>query len=129
MANKQAMSYVPHFVLQDLPWYEHDGLMTWYNQVKCLDSLRDTDRDFNETKIVNFDIIHKQCRGEVVPNELLKYYQTVNQTRVSEYPSDDQEKILSSAFCTDRKDIYFERKKNIENIFKKNQSKKSNCYF
>ena len=117
MANKQAMSYVPHLVLQDLPWYEHDGLMTWYNQGKCQDILRDTDRDFNETKIVNFDIIHKQCRGDVVPNELLNYYQTVNQTRVSEYPSDDQEKILSSAFCTDRKDIYFKRKKNIEKHF------------
>ena len=51
---------------------------------------RDTDRHFSETRIVNFDIIHKQCRGKVVPNELLKYCQTVNQTRVSEYPSDDK---------------------------------------
>ena len=123
------MSYVPHFVLQDLPWYEHDGLMTWYNQAKCLDILRDTDRDFNETKIVNCDIIHKQCRGEVVPNELLKYYQTVNQTRVSEFPSDDQEKILSSAFRTDRKDIYFERKKLLKNIFKKTSPKTQTVIF
>ena len=110
MANKPVMSYVPPFVPQDLPWYERDGLMMWYVQGKCQEFLRDTDRHFNKTKIVNFDIIHKQCCGEVVPNELLKYYQTVNQTRVSEYPPGDQEKILSSAFRTNRKDIYFEKK-------------------
>ena len=93
MANKPAMSYVPPFVPQDLPWNEHDDLMMRYDQEKCQELLRDADRQFNKTNIVNFDIIHKQCRGEVVPNELLKYYQTVNQTRVSEYTSDDQEKI------------------------------------
>ena len=103
------MSYVSPFVLQDLPWYEHDDLMTWYDQEKCQDFWRDTDRHFNETNIVNFDIIQKQCCGEVVPNELLKHYQTVNQIRMFEYPSDDQGKILSSAFDTNRKDIYFEK--------------------
>ena len=81
--------------------------------------MRDTDRHFNETKIVNFDIIHKQCRGEVVPFELLKYYQTVNQIRVSEYPSDDQEKILSSTFCTDSKDIYFKKETTAKHFLKK----------
>ena len=79
------MSYVSPFVLQDLPWYEHDDLMTWCDQEKCQDVWRDTDRHFNETNIVNFDIIQKQCCGEVVPNELLQYYQTVNQTRMFEY--------------------------------------------
>ena len=74
--------------------------MTRYDQGKCQDFLRDTGRHFNETKIFNFDITHKQCRGDVVPNELLKYYQTVNQTRVSEYPSDDQEKIYQVLFVS-----------------------------
>ena len=30
MANKPAMSYVPPFILQDLPWYEGDVLMAWH---------------------------------------------------------------------------------------------------
>ena len=93
--------------------------MTWYDQGKCQDVFRDTDRRFNETKIVNFDIIHKQCCGEVVPFEPLKYYQTVNQIRVSEYPSDDQEKILSSTFCTDSKDIYFKKETTANHFLKK----------
>ena len=37
---------------------------------------------------------------------------------MSEYPSDDQENILSSAFHTDRKDIYI-AKKLLKNIFKR----------
>ena len=27
--------YVPEFIPSDLKWYERDGLMTWYDQVKC----------------------------------------------------------------------------------------------
>ena len=30
-------NYVAQYVPLDLPWYEKDGLMTWYNQVKCED--------------------------------------------------------------------------------------------
>ena len=47
---------------------------------------------------------------------------------MSEYPSDDQEKILSSAFCTNRKDIYFE-KKTIEKHLKKNSRKNQTLNF
>ena len=32
-------SYVPKFIPKDLPWYERDGLMTWYDQMKCEDFL------------------------------------------------------------------------------------------
>ena len=40
-------SYVPKFVPKDLPLYERDGLMTWYNQRKCEDFLRDTNKHFH----------------------------------------------------------------------------------
>ena len=63
-------SYVLKFVPKNLPWYERDGLMTWYNQVKCEDFLRDTNKHFQEVKTVNFDIIHRQCREEEVPKHL-----------------------------------------------------------
>ena len=28
-------SYVTEYVPESLPWYERDGLLTWYDQVKC----------------------------------------------------------------------------------------------
>lgn len=61
-----------------------------------------------KTKIVNFDITHWQARGENVPEELLKKYQTVKEKRTKQYPK-EHKKILSSAFRTDRSDIYFEK--------------------
>ena len=73
--------------------------------------LRDTDGHIKETKIVNFDIIHRMCRGEEVPKSLLKECQTLTDEAVSKYLESDQNKILSSAFRTDREDICFEKKK------------------
>ena len=72
-----------------------------YNQEKCADFLKDTNKHFREAKIIIFDIIHKKCRREVVPPDLLKYYQTINENTVSE--------IHSSAFIADRKHLSFEK--------------------
>ena len=64
-------AYVPKFMTKNLPWYERDSLMIWHNQGKCDDFLRDTDKHFKQAKIVNFDIIHRQCCEEEVPKDLL----------------------------------------------------------
>ena len=70
-------NYIPEYVTENLSWYERDGIVTYINQAKCRDFLRDLDSHFKKTKIVNFDIIYRQARGEKVPEELLKQYQTV----------------------------------------------------
>ena len=85
--------------------------MTWYDQQKCEDFVRDTDKQFKEAKIINLDIIYREVRGEVVPSDLLKFYHTVNEKTISQYPSSEEDNIRSSAFRTDRKNIYFEKKK------------------
>ena len=92
--------------------------MMWFDQGTFQDLLRDIDKDFSLTKIINFDIIHRESRGEVVPKELLRQYQTVNEKQVCQYPVDHQQKILSSAFRRDREDIYFEKER-LKNIFLK----------
>ena len=102
--------YVPKFVPKDLPWYERDGLITQYDQMKCKDFLRNTNNHFREAKIVNFDIIHRQCHGEEVPKHFLKQYQTVDDKSILEQSTSDQDKILSNAFHTDRKDIFLRNK-------------------
>ena len=84
--------------------------MTWYDHGKCSDFLRDTNKHFRDAKIVNFDINYGKRRGEVVPPELLKYYQTVNEKEISEYHLHQQTEIRSNTFRTDRKDMYFEKK-------------------
>ena len=73
-----------------------------------------TDGHFEETEIVNFDIIHRWYRGE----EFQKEYQTVGHEDVIKYPESDQQRIFSCAFRTERKYIYFEDK-SIKNILVK----------
>ena len=34
-------NYITEYVPSDFPWYERDGLMTWYDQRKCEEFLRD----------------------------------------------------------------------------------------
>ena len=68
---------VPEYVPQDLPWYERDGLMTYYNQVKCQEFLRNSDNHFKAAKIINFVIVRREAVGEKVPVDLLRKYQTV----------------------------------------------------
>ena len=34
-------NYISEYVLKDFPWYERGGLMTYLDQAKCRDFLRD----------------------------------------------------------------------------------------
>ena len=79
-------NYVPGYVPENLPWYERDGLLTWYDQAKCKEFLEDPDVHFKNKKIVNFDIIDKSIRGEKIPENDLENYQTVKMDRVKKYP-------------------------------------------
>ena len=115
MATKN--NYVPEYMSFNLPWYERDGLMTWFDQRKCEEFLRDSEKHFKDTKIVNFDFIYREIRGEKVPKDLLKKYQTVTEERTKKYPKEKQNEFLSHAFRAERPDIYFD-KKIIHNHFK-----------
>ena len=53
----------------------------------------------------------------------MKYYQTVNDKVVSEYPTSDQDKILGSAFRTDREDIFLKKKKINKETFQQQKIK------
>ena len=78
-------------------------------------------------KYQNFDIIHKQCRGEVVSNELLKYHQTVNQTQVSEYPSMIKKTFYQVLFVLIERILF--SKNLLKNIFKKISPKNQTVIF
>lgn len=103
-------NYIPEYVAQNLPWYERDGLMTWYDQIKCQEFLRNSDKHFKTGKIVNFDIISREAAAEKVLDNVLKKWETIQNERVSKYPKNDQETFLNSAFRTERPDIFFLKK-------------------
>ena len=103
--------YVPEFVPSDLKWYERDGLMTWYDQVKCEQFLEDVNKHFSETKIVNFDIINKSIKGEEISEGVLGDYETVHKKEVFNYPIHQREKIMSAALRSSiqRNDVFISK--------------------
>ena len=70
-------NYVPDYIPDNLPWYERDRLMTYIDKLKCGRFLKDPDKHFKETKVINFDIICKTSRGGKIPDKTLKDYQNV----------------------------------------------------
>ena len=81
-----ATKYVPGFVPNDVKWYEKDGLLTWYDQMKYERFLQDVNNHFANIKIVNFEIINKWIKGEEVSEWTLRNYQTVQKAEVFGYP-------------------------------------------
>ena len=84
--------------------------MTWHEQVECENFLCNINKHFKEVNVINFDIIHQEVRGEKVPEDLLRHYETDQENRVSQYSLSDQKKILPSAFRTDREDMFLKRR-------------------
>ena len=62
-----------------MKWYERDGLMIWYNQMKCQDFLKDLYGHFKNLNIVNFDIINSKNK---LLESKVKQYQTVNHSEI-----------------------------------------------
>ena len=84
-SNDGVNNYGPEFVPQDLPWYERDGLMTWYYEF-----LRYSENHFKTTKIINFDITRTEVVDKKVPDEVLKKFHTIQNDMVSKYSENNQ---------------------------------------
>ena len=53
-------AYIPKYIPKNLKWYEQVGLMTWYDQGKSDDFLKDLDSHFQKLLIVNFYIFNSK---------------------------------------------------------------------
>ena len=73
--------------------------------------LRNTDLHFQNTCVMNFDIIHRcLARGEKIPNETYKNLQTIREDEIKKYPINNQKGILDTVFRSERKDTLFDNK-------------------
>ena len=102
-------SHIPKYVPKDLPWYEKDGVMTWLDQAKCVETLFDIDKYFATTHVINFDIIHRLARVEKVPDEIYKNIQTIDSDELKMYPSYNQRQVLGSVFRSKGKDVLVDK--------------------
>ena len=64
-------SYTPRYTLP-----EERSFLTYLDDVKCDQFMENPDKSFKKTKVVNFDIIHHECRGDAL-DKPVEYYQTI----------------------------------------------------
>ena len=70
MANN-SISYVPKYTPP-----EERCFLTYLDDIKYERFMKDPDTSLKNTKIINFDIIHHQCRGDEL-SKPIDHYQTV----------------------------------------------------
>ena len=54
MNKEVANTFVPKYVPKNLKWYKRDGLMTWYDQIKCEEFLEDLNAHFQKIRNCKF---------------------------------------------------------------------------
>ena len=86
--------FIPSYVLPNVKYFERDGLETWYKQNKCQDFLQNTNKHFEQRKIVNFHMIKEKLDKKVI-----QQYQTVDNNKIEQYPIEYRNQIRSSIFC------------------------------
>ena len=57
---------IPTYVPKKLHWTERDGLMMYIDRSKFEQIAYDFDGHFENVYVVNFDIMHHQCRGKIL---------------------------------------------------------------
>ena len=63
---------------------------------------------FENAKIVNFDIINNECRGDPLDNSL-KYYQTIKEEDLKNVKKNDEEEFIGAAIKCHRDDVNISR--------------------
>ena len=66
---------------------------------------------FENSYITNFDLIHHECRGDRLSFSR-KYYETISYKKFNQEITDNanQQKFISSAIKSERKDVFIEKK-------------------
>ena len=70
---------------------------------------------FENAKVINFDIIHNECRNDPLKNSI-KYYQTIKQENLEYIRKNDVEEFVGAAIKSNREDVNVARDVIIEHF-------------
>ena len=77
--------------------------MTNIDQIKCEEFASDKEKCFREHKVVNFEVIHHECRGDVL-KKTFKEHKTVSAKDFKGFPEKETDRKGSSQ---ETLDLYF----------------------
>ena len=88
MTRKVDITFIPKFIANNVPWFDRDGLHTWYEQNKCNEILENTDHHFENLQIINFDFIFNEDK---ISDQKIKQYQEIDHKEIMKYPEQERE--------------------------------------
>ena len=75
--------FVPSYIPPNVKYFERDGLDISYKQNKCRKFLENTDKHFEQRKIINFHMINE---GQNLSKKVIQQYDTVDDNKIEQYP-------------------------------------------
>ena len=108
MEKKLINEYIPTKGKTEFKWYEHYLLMPYIDDLKYNEFIEKTDEHFQKAKIINFDVIHHERKGDELEYSK-KFYQTIENKDFKDYDNNIKEEALTSAIKSERKDIFIDR--------------------
>ena len=109
---------IPSYVPPNVKYFERDGLETWYRQNKCQEFLQNTNKHFEQRKIVNFHMIKEKLDKKVI-----QQYQTVDNNKIEQYPIEYRNQIRSSIFCNIHRNNLHVKMSTVKNYFMTDKQK------
>ena len=83
-------------------------MMTHYDYRKYREMSDNPDNYFSKKKVVNFDLIHQQCRDDPLLKPE-KDHKTISSDDSKKYPQQEKNKALSAVFRSNRDDSWIKR--------------------
>ena len=82
--------------------------MAYYDDLIHEEFIENMGHLFSNAKIVNFDIIYRECRGDGLKNPK-SYWETIKKQDFKNYEDDVQNQAMSSVIKSERDDVRLER--------------------
>ena len=91
--------------------------MGYFDYLDYQDMSKEPTEYFKNKKVVNFDIIHHECRGDPL-NGSYKDYHTVKSNHLCEYPKVEKKNDMSGLICNFKRNDLFVEKNIVKDHFK-----------
>lgn len=92
LGNKYVSEYAGNFFSK--PWYERD-LMGYFDYFDYQDMSKQPIKYFEKKRVINFDIIHHESRGNKLEGSY-EGYQTVKKKDLENYPTPEKKRTVSA---------------------------------
>ena len=92
-------------------------LKRYFDYLDYKDMSDNPDNYFQNKKVINFNIIHNQCRGDR-SQKSNKDHKIVSKDDFKNYPETDKNKVLSSVFRNNGDDLWIKRDLMTEHVKK-----------